>query len=125
MLGSMDATPMIAVRDVETAKDFYRDTLGMKPDDLEQDGMARLTSGSIPVMLYESEFAGTNEANALVWSVGTDFDQILRELRDRGVTFEHYDLPGLTLEGDVHVAEGFKGVWFTDPDGNILHVNGR
>jgi catechol 2,3-dioxygenase-like lactoylglutathione lyase family enzyme len=125
MLGSMDVTPMIAVRDVETAKDFYRDTLGMKPDDLEQDGMARLTSGSIPVVLYESEFAGTNKANALAWSVGTEFDRIFGELRDRGVMFEHYDLPGLTLEGDVHVAEGFKGVWFTDPDGNILHVNGR
>jgi catechol 2,3-dioxygenase-like lactoylglutathione lyase family enzyme len=125
MLGSMDVTPMIAVRDVETAKDFYRDTLGVKPDDLEQDGMARLTSGSIPVVLYESEFAGTNKANALAWSVGTEFDRIFGELRDRGVTFEHYDLPGLTLEGDVHVAEGFKGVWFTDPDGNILHVNGR
>jgi hypothetical protein len=39
------------------------------------------------------------------------------------VTFERYDLPGPTLEGDVHVAENFKAVWFKDPDGNILHVN--
>ena len=46
-------------------------------------------------------------------------------LRDRGVEFERYDLPGLTLEGDVYVADGFKAVWFKDPDGNILHVNGR
>jgi catechol 2,3-dioxygenase-like lactoylglutathione lyase family enzyme len=125
MLGSMDTTSMIAVRDVEAAKQFYRDTLGMKPDDLEQDGMARLTSGSIPVCLYESEFAGTNQANALAWSVGDDFDAVFEDLRSRGVTFEHYDLPGLTLDGDVHVADGFKGVWFKDPDGNILHVNGR
>ena len=126
MLGSMDATPMIAVRDIERAKEFYRDTLGMKPGDLDQEGMARLTGGSIPVMLYGSEFAGTNKANALVWSVGDDFDAIVEDLRGRGVTFERYpDLPGLTLDGDVHVADGFKGVWFTDPDGNILHVNGR
>jgi hypothetical protein len=42
------------------------------------------------------------------------------------VTFERYDdLPGLRLEGDVHVADGFKGAWFKDPDGNILHINGR
>ena len=53
------------------------------------------------------------------------FDGLVEELRGRGVTFERYDLPGLRLEGDVHVAEGFKGVWFKDPDGNILHVNGR
>ena len=126
MLGSMDATPMIAVRDIERAKDFYRDTLGMKPSDLDQEGMAQLTSGSIPVMLYESEFAGTNQANALAWSAGDDFDTIVEDLRGRGVTFERYpDLPGLTLEGDIHVADGFKGIWFKDPDGNILHVNGR
>jgi catechol 2,3-dioxygenase-like lactoylglutathione lyase family enzyme len=125
MLGEFDAVAMIAVRDVETAKRFYGETLGLKPDGLEGDGMAQFRSGSIPVVLYESAFAGTNKANALAWSVEDDFDRVFAELRERGVTFEHYDLPGLTLEGDVHVAEGFKGVWFTDPDGNILHVNGR
>jgi catechol 2,3-dioxygenase-like lactoylglutathione lyase family enzyme len=126
MLADFDVTPVIAVRDIETATDFYRDTLGLKPDDLDQDGMARFRSGSIPVLLYESEFAGSNEANALVWSVEDRFDGLYAELRDRGVGFEHYDdLPGLTLVGDVHVAEGFKGIWFKDPDGNILHVNGR
>jgi len=125
MLGEMDTTPMLAVKDVGVASKFYGDTLGCKPDGSPQDGMARLRSGMIPICLYESEFAGTNRANALAWSVGDDFDSVLEDLRSRGVTFEHYDLPGLTLEGDVHVAEGFKGVWFTDPDGNILHVNGR
>ena len=50
----------------------------------------------------------------------------MQTLRDRGVTFERYDdLPGLRREDDVHVAEGFKGAWFKDPDGNILHINGR
>ena len=116
---------MLAVRDIGTAKSFYADVLGMKPDGPEEEGMAGFRSGSIPIWLYESEFAGTNQANALAWSVGDRFDEIMEDLRGRGVVFEHYDLPGLTLEGDVHVAEGFKGVWFKDPDGNILHVNGR
>jgi catechol 2,3-dioxygenase-like lactoylglutathione lyase family enzyme len=125
MLTDMDAIPMLAVKDIEVAKSFYSDTLGLKAEGPEQDGMAQFRSGSIPVNLYESEFAGTNKANALAWSVGDDFDAIIEDLRGRGVTFEHYDLPGLTLEGDVHVADGFKGVWFKDPDGNILHINGR
>ena len=125
MLADTDATPVIAVRDIEAARDFYRDTLGLKPDGLDEDGMTRFRSGSIPVLLYESEFAGSNEANALVWSVEDGFDGVFAELRDRGVRFEHYDLPGLTLKGDVHVADNFKGVWFKDPDGNILHINGR
>ncbi len=124
MLGEIDATAMLAVRDIDAATAFYRDTIGLRPNGFEQDGMTGFTSGGIPILLYESEFAGTNQANALAWSVGDDFDRTVEELRSKGVTFERYDLPGLALDGDVHVAEGFKGVWFKDPDGNILHVNG-
>jgi hypothetical protein len=52
-----------------------------------------------------------------------DFDATIRELQARGVVFEHYDnLPGLTREGDVHRADGFKVAWFKDPTGNILSV---
>lgn len=124
MLGKIDATAMVAVRDMPTARSFYGDVLGF---DLREDemGIVSFESGRTPVALYESEHAGTNEANALAWAVDEDFDRIASMLRDRGVEFERYDLPGLTLEGDVHVADGFKAVWFKDPDGNILHVNGR
>jgi catechol 2,3-dioxygenase-like lactoylglutathione lyase family enzyme len=125
MLKEMDATAMLAVKDVGTARSFYEGTLGLEPDAGDQDGMVGYHSGRTPFMLYESDFAGTNQANALAWSVGDDFDTIFKELTTHGVTFEHYDLPGLTLDGDVHVADGFKGVWFKDPDGNILHINGR
>ena len=54
------------------------------------------------------------------------FDSIIQELKDNGVTFEHYDdLPETTREDDVHVIGDFKSVWFKDPDGNILNlVNG-
>jgi hypothetical protein len=41
------------------------------------------------------------------------------------VTFEHYDLPNMTLKGDVHVSGGMKAAWFKDPDGNILAVVSR
>jgi hypothetical protein len=98
--------------------------LGLEPVGAAEEGMATYLSGHTAIFLYESEFAGTNKANALAWSVGEEFDAIVESLRSHGVTFEHYDLPGLTLEGDVHVAENnFKAVWFKDPDGNILHIN--
>jgi catechol 2,3-dioxygenase-like lactoylglutathione lyase family enzyme len=126
VLRDIDATAVVAVKDVAAARLFYEGTLGLRtPDDAGQDGTVAFTSGTTPIFVYESEFAGTNQANALVWDVGDDFDAILDHLRRKGVTFEHYDLPGLTLEGDVHVAANFKGVWFKDPDGNILHINGR
>jgi catechol 2,3-dioxygenase-like lactoylglutathione lyase family enzyme len=123
MLRDIDATAMLPVRDVGVAKTFYEGTLELGVGDVQQEGILLYKSGTTPILVYESEFAGTNQANALAWSVGDEFDAIVEGLRAKGVTFEHYDLPGLTLEGDVHTAEGFKAVWFKDPDGNILHVN--
>jgi hypothetical protein len=46
----------------------------------------------------------------------------VRELKAKGVAFEHYDLPGLKVEGDVHVGEDMRIAWFKDPDGNILSI---
>ena len=122
MLRDSDATVMLAVKDVEVAKKFYEGTLDLEPAGTGQDGMVTYRTGATTILVYESEFAGTNEANAVAWSVG-DLDAIVGELRERGVTFEHYDLPGMTRDGDVHLGEGFKAVWFKDPDGNILHIN--
>ena len=54
--------------------------------------------------------------------VTKDVDDLVRTLRERGVTFEHYDLPQLTRQGDVHVAGPMKTAWFKDPDGNIFSL---
>ena len=123
LLRDCDATAILAVKDIGVAKDFYERVIGLEPARSDQDGMILYKCGATPLLVYESEHAGTNQANALAWSVGEDFDAIVEDLRARGVTFEHYELPGLRLEGDVHVADNFKAVWFKDPDGNILHIN--
>ena len=54
--------------------------------------------------------------------VGAEVDNVVKGLRDRGVTFEHYDMPEVKREGDVHVAGPMRMAWFKDPDGNILCV---
>jgi hypothetical protein len=46
----------------------------------------------------------------------------VRDLHGKGVTFEHYDFPGMKLEGDVHVMGGRRTAWFKDPDGNVLAI---
>ena len=62
----------------------------------------------------------------VMWAVGDDLDSIVEALRGKGVTFEHYDdLPDTTRAGDVHQIGDLKGVWFKDPDGNILSVVNR
>lgn len=125
MLRDIDVSAMLAVRDMGTARGFYEGTLGLEPAGAGEEGMVTYLSGKSSIVVYESAYAGTNQANALAWSVGDEFDAIVNDLKSKGVTFERYDLPGLSLEGDVHVAENFKGAWFKDPDGNILHINGR
>ena len=49
-------------------------------------------------------------------------EDLVRTLKSRGVTFEHYDLPKMTRQGDVHMAGSMKTAWFKDPDGNIFSL---
>jgi catechol 2,3-dioxygenase-like lactoylglutathione lyase family enzyme len=121
MLGKADATPMIAVKDLDRARQFYEDTLGLKAEDEWGDEGVSLKSGDTVINVYRSEFAGTNKATALNFDVD-DLEDEVSELKEKGVLFEHYDLPGLERQGDLHVAEGFKTAWFKDPDGNILSL---
>lgn len=124
MLGKADATPMIAVKDLDRAKRFYEERLGLKTKDEWGGEGATLKSGDTLINVYRSEFAGTNKATALNFDVD-DIEKEVGELKEKGVMFEHYDLPGLERKGDLHVAEGFKTAWFKDPDGNILALVSR
>jgi len=122
MLGNKDAAANIAVRNIETARKFYEGTLGLKQVGAEGQQLIIFRSGSSTILVYRSNYAGTNKATALTWTVGDDVEGIARALKAKGVTFEHYDMPGMTLKGDVHVAPAMKIAWFKDPDGNILSI---
>ena len=121
MLKDKSSSAIVAVRDIAVARDFYGSILGL---DLVDDSMGEVLvfrTGSTRLVVYRSEFAGTNKANAVVWDVGDEVDAIADDLKRKGVTFEHYD--GMKLEGDVHVVGSMRLLWFKDPDGNILHLN--
>jgi catechol 2,3-dioxygenase-like lactoylglutathione lyase family enzyme len=120
MIGKSDATPMIAVKDLDRARKFYEETLGLKEVDDFGEGFM-LKSGDTKVTVYRSEFAGTNKATALTFDVD-DLESEVDDLKGKGVSFEHYELPGLERQGDLYVAEGMKTAWFKDPDGNILSL---
>ena len=72
------------------------------------------------LLVFRWHYAGTNQATAATWAIGGEFDSVMDDLRSRGVSFEHYDLPETTREGDVHFLGDTRGAWFKDPDGNIL-----
>ena len=121
MLGRADATPMIAVKDINRAKKFYTDTLGLKAKESMGGEVLEVKSGDTTFEVYRSEFAGTNKATALNFEVD-DINAEVRDLKERGIFFEHYDVGGLTPKGDIYVGEGIKTAWFKDPDGNILSL---
>ena len=121
MLGSSDALATIAVRDLQKAKQFYEGKLGLKPAPSSEKSVQNYRSGKSTLMVYVSDFAGTNKATAVTWIVD-DAEEVARALKAKGVVFEHYDFPGMTRKGDVHIAGKLKNVWFKDPDGNILAV---
>lgn len=121
MLGKADATPMIAVTDLDRARTFYEDKLGLETKDEWGGEGLTMKSGDTLINVYKSEFAGTNKATALTFEVD-DAEKEVRDLKEKGIFFEHYEMPGLTQQGDLHVAESFKTAWFKDPDGNILSL---
>ena len=123
MLKIHDSSAIVAVRDLDRARRFYGDMLGLElAEEGGEEGVLVYRTGSTRLVVYQSEFAGTNRANAVVWGVGRDLDGIVSQLEAKGAAFEHYPEIG-RLEGNVHVAGGARLVWLKDPDGNILHIN--
>jgi catechol 2,3-dioxygenase-like lactoylglutathione lyase family enzyme len=121
MLADNNAIATIAVKDIKVAKKFYEGSVGLKPGASTEPEVLEYKSGSSRIFVYKSEFAGSNKATAVTWSVD-DTEEVVRALKAKGVVFEHYDMPGLTRKGDVHVGGKMKAAWFKDPDGNILAI---
>jgi catechol 2,3-dioxygenase-like lactoylglutathione lyase family enzyme len=119
MLEHKDALATVPVKDLRTARKFYEGTLGLKPAEGSEEGAVAYLTGGTPLLVYESKYAGTNQATAVTWIVGGDLETSMRALKDKGVRFEHYDLPQTERKGDVHVSGRIKNAWFKDPDGNI------
>jgi catechol 2,3-dioxygenase-like lactoylglutathione lyase family enzyme len=125
MLGDKDAAANIAVKNLERARKFYEDTLGLTQIGSEGQEVIIFKSGNSVINVYKSQYAGTNKATAMTWIVGQDVEGFVQELKAKGIAFEHYDMPGVTRNGDVHVADDMKVAWFKDPDGNILNITNR
>ncbi len=125
MLGNTDAVANIAVTNLKTARKFYEGTLGLTQVGSEGEELIVYRSGKTTINVYKSDQAGTNKATAVTWAVGDDVEGVVRALKAKGITFEHYDMPGMTREGDVHIGGDMKVAWFKDPDGNILNIASR
>jgi catechol 2,3-dioxygenase-like lactoylglutathione lyase family enzyme len=110
--------------DLERAKRWYEETLGLTPARESEFGGAEYEAGGSAFLIYESQFAGTNQATAAGFRVD-NFDEAVDHLRSRGVEFEHVDFGemGSTVDGVISSPDGEKAAWFKDSEGNILALS--
>ena len=120
MLNDSKVTANIPAADLDRARRFYADTLGLSPADENPGGLIYTTSGGTTFFLYQTEYAGQAGHTIAQFHV-SDVEQEVKELRDRGVQFEHYDIPGLTWDGDIASDPQMgKAAWFKDSEDNVL-----
>ena len=112
------AMAVLPASDLVRARKWWKDVFGIEPMRSADDGDFYVIGG-IPVMVYETQFAGTAKNTAL--SLMTDdLERDMTALRVHGVTFNEYDLPGIkTVDGVVDM-DGERGAWFDDSEGNII-----
>ena len=115
------AAAMLPASDIDRAKAWYRDVLGLEPGFESGDGGAQYeTGGGTQFWIYPSQFAGTNQATALGF-LAKDLSAEMDDLRSKGVRFEEYDIPGVkTVDGVAEFEPGERGAWFKDSEGNII-----
>lgn len=123
MLKDKTSSAIVAVSDIDRAHEFYANTLGLKEGDEDQDGVLGFKTGDSWLVVYKSDDVRPGTGNAVAWGGGNDVETIAADLRAKGVTLEEYPEMGMEIVNGVHKADGFAGIWFKDPDGNILHVN--
>ncbi|MEO6828034.1 MAG: VOC family protein [Microbacteriaceae bacterium] len=124
MLSKLEVASMLPARDLQRARTFYKDMLGLEPAEETSADLTYQTPAGARFGIYETDNAGTAKNTALCWET-PDIVAETAELRGRGVVFEEYDLPGLKTEHGVATMDTVKAAWFTDSEGNILCLSER
>jgi predicted enzyme related to lactoylglutathione lyase len=119
----MQIAATLPASDIERAKAWYASVLQLEPSEITEDGSAWYQAGDSGFMLYQSQFAGTNEATAAVIGVD-DVVATVAELKSRGAVFEDYDFGEAlrTVDGIATSPGGRKMAWLKDSEGNILGI---
>jgi catechol 2,3-dioxygenase-like lactoylglutathione lyase family enzyme len=128
MLESASVATRLPAQDLQRARAFYAEKLGLEPAEERPGGLRyRLADGEFS--LFESGGSPSGEHTQMAFEV-EDIRVAVKELRRRGVIFEEYDAPGLATVGGIADIEGNypskgnreRGAWFRDSEGNMLGI---
>ncbi len=125
MFGNTPMHPVLPAADLERAKRWYAEKLGLEPVNVTEFGDLEYETGGGPFIVYQSEFAGTNKASAAGFKLA-DFDATIAGLRANGVVFDHVDFGdyGATVDGVIASPDGkHKAAWFKDSEGNSFALS--
>jgi catechol 2,3-dioxygenase-like lactoylglutathione lyase family enzyme len=122
------AITKLPAQDLERARAFYRDKLGLEPVE-ERTGGLRYVCGQTEFHLFSSSGAPSGRSTQIGFEV-EDLEATLADLRARGVTFERFDMSGFDVRGDTVAAPdnypskgtGELGAFFYDSEGNLIGV---
>jgi predicted enzyme related to lactoylglutathione lyase len=123
MLTTAPIRAYIPASNVARARKFYEEAVGLEPRE-EYAGGVIYECGGTEAFLYPTSNAGTSRASQAFWQVD-DVEAEVAELKARGVKFEEYDMPGVTMKNSIATAGGARTAWFKDTEGNILAVSQR
>ena len=126
MLGNAKVATRLPAQDLERARAFYSEKLGLEPAEERPGGLRYRVAGG-EFAIFQSGGAPSGEHTQMGFEV-EDLEVAVAELRQRGVVFEEYDFPGLTTVGGIADIEGNypskgtgeRGAWFRDSEGNML-----
>ncbi|XAS68134.1 VOC family protein [Micrococcaceae bacterium Sec5.7] len=125
MFKDLEIMAVLPAKDINRAKDFYRDKLGLEPSETPEDDSLMYRAGKgTGFLVYQTENAGSAKNTQMGWETD-NLEREMEELRGRGVVFEDYDFPGLKTENGIATNEWGKAAWFLDSEGNILNIAQR
>ena len=120
MLNDSKVEANIPAADLQRARTFYAETLGLTPVQDLGPNLVYETAGGTRFNLYETAFAGQAGHTIAQWHV-TDIESEVRDLESKGVSFEVYDMPGVEWDGSIATIKGLgRAAWFKDSEGNTM-----
>lgn len=123
MLSKAHTTTMLPAADVERARQFYADKLGLHQRTTAMDGTPIFEAGNGDgIGLLQAEEGAQSARTVLSFEVA-DITAEIRDLEGRGVVFEDYDLPDLKTVNHIASMGNERAAWFRDTEGNILCVH--
>ncbi len=121
MLANYPVGPTLPASDLQRAKRFYTEQLGLTPENEDEGGRYFHCGDGTQLYVFTSQGAPSGDHTQAGWMV-PDVESAVAELKGRGVVFEEYDLPGMKTVNGIATVGSAKGAWFKDSDGNLLAI---